>query len=234
MMDSHQNQDEAKKAKQKMLDAIQSGDVKMEPKWHFVLKTTLLIIGGVLALLLVLYLASFVFFVLHQTGLWYAPTFGIAGWYSFFRSLPWILIIFLIVFMVILGVLVKRYSFVYERPAMYLFIGIVAFVALGGFLISATPFHRTLFNAARNGNLPVLGGFYRGFGMQRFDDLHRGMIIGTTTNGLIIQDNGGQTSTVLYGSRMHFSPNTGNNVVIFGQRTPSGTINASGIQQVGQ
>ena len=139
MMDSHQNQDEAKKAKQKMLDAIQSGDVKMEPKWHFVLKTTLLIIGGVLALLLVLYLASFVFFVLRQTGLWYAPTFGIAGWYSFFRSLPWILIIFLIVFMVILGVLVKRYSFVYERPAMYLFIGIVAFVALGGFLISATP-----------------------------------------------------------------------------------------------
>jgi hypothetical protein len=231
MMDSNKNQDQAKKAKQKMLDAIQSGDAKMEPKWHFVLETILLITGGVLALLLVLYLASFVVFVLHQTGLWYAPTFGVAGWFSFFRSLPWILIILLIIFMVILGVLVKRYSFVYERPAMYLFIGIVAFVALGGFLIAATPFHRTLFDAARNGNLPVLGGFYRGFGMQHFGDIHRGSITGTTTNGFVIRDDGGQTSTVLYG---HFPFSIGNDIVIFGERTPSGTINASGIQQVSQ
>lgn len=217
-----------------MLVAIRSGEAKMQPRWHFVLRTILFIVGGIIALLALLYIASFIVFVLQETGLWFAPVFGVAGWYSFFRSLPWILVALLIVFVLILALLVKRYSFVYERPTMYLLIGIVALVALGGFLIAATPFHRTLFDSARSGNLPVLGGLYRGFGMQRFGDIHRGTIVATTTGGFIIQDHGGQTSTVPYGSWGHSEPGIGNDVVIFGQRTPSGTINAQGIQQVGQ
>jgi len=237
-MDSHINQNEADVAEQKMLNAIRSGEAKMQPKWHFVLEAALFVAGGIIILLLLLYLASFIIFILQQTGVWFAPAFGAFGWYSFFRSLPWFLILLLVIFMVIIGVLAKRYSFVYERPSLYLFIGIVAFVALGGFLIVQVPFHRSLFDSARHGNLPILGGFYRGFGMQHFGDIHRGTIIGTTTNGFIIQDNGGQTSTIFSNAQMHFQPNgvfgIGNNVVVFGERSPSGTINAQGIQPIDQ
>ena len=144
---------------------------------------------GIIAFLALLYISralSYSCFKKPDCGL--RRSFGVAGWYSFFRSLPWILVALLIVFVLILALLVKRYSFVYERPTMYLLIGIVALLPWADFLISATPFHRTLFDSARNGNLPVLGGFYRGFGMQRFGDIHRGMIMGTTTGGFIIQD----------------------------------------------
>jgi len=239
MMDSDsKNKGEAKEAERKMLDAIHSGEAKMRPRWHFILQAVLLVTGGILALLVVLYLASFILFVLRETGLLFAPTFGAAGWFSFFRSFPWILIFLLLVFVVILAVLVKRYAFVYERPSLYLFVGIVLIVALGGFLIAETPLHRSLFDSARHGNLPVLGGLYQGFGMQRFGDIHRGTIVQTTTNGFIIEDNGGQTSSVVVIPPMQFPPNggpgpaMGSDVVIFGDRTPSGTINAQGIQPV--
>src|SRR5271169_1568998 len=237
-MDSNLNQNEAKQAEQKMLDAIRSGKARMQPKWHFILQAILFATGGIIALLALLYLASFVVFTLQETGLWFAPVFGVAGWYSFFRSLPWLLLLLVAVFMVVLGVLAKQYSFVYERPTLYLFIGIVAFIALGGFLIAQTSFHRVLFNSARHGNLPILGGFYRGFDAQRFGDIRRGMIIGTTTHGFIVQDDNGQTSTVFSNQQMHFPPGgvsgIGSNIVIFGRRSPSGTINAAGIQPIGQ
>ncbi len=238
IMDSHSNQGEAKQAEQKMLEAIRSGKAKMQPRWHFVLQAVLFAVGGIIMLLMLLYLASFIMFMLQETGLWFAPDFGAAGWYSILRSLPWALVFLLAVFMIVLAVLVKRYSFVYKRPAVYLFTGIVAVAVVGGFLITRTSFHKSLFYSARHDDLPILGEFYRGFGMERFDDIHRGMIIEITTNGFVIQDDGGQTSTVIAGPRVYFSSGgvsgVGDDVVIFGERSSSGTITAGGIRFIGR
>lgn len=235
-MNSHVENEEAKQAEQKMLGAIRKGEVEMKPRWHFALRTALFVTGGVLAILALLYLASFIVFALQLNGTWFAPIFGFAGWYTFFGSIPWILVIFLLLFLVILAVLVKRYAFVYEHPSLYFFVGIMAIIALGGFLIAQTPFHRKLFDAARSGNLPVLGGFYREFGMQHAKGIHRGTIVGTTTNGFIIQDINGQTSTVPFNGFTHFppgGPRAGGDFVIFGPRNQSGTITAQGIEPLG-
>jgi hypothetical protein len=43
--------------------AIKSGQVKMRPRWHFVLKTVLAISGGLFVLLTILYLASLIIFI---------------------------------------------------------------------------------------------------------------------------------------------------------------------------
>lgn len=234
--DSPQEQEEAKRAEEKMLSAIRKGEVEMIPRWHFVLKTALMITGGVLTILVLLYLASFVVFSLHQTGVWFAPLFGSAGWYSFFRSMPWILIALLAIFVVVLAILVKRYAFAYKHPFVYLFVGIVAAVAVGGFAIAQTPLHQYLFNSSRHGRLSVLGGFYHGFGPQRLGDIHRGTVISTTTDGFILQDANGETSTAVFGARFHGStnriPSVGSDVVIFGPENQSGTITIQGIQPV--
>ena len=234
-MDSNSKNNEAEKAEQKMLGAIREGKVTMRPKWQFALKTALFVVGAAIALLAILYLASFIIFVLRETGVWFTPAFGVAGWFSFFHSLPWLLVLLLVVFVAILAILVKRYAFVYERPLLYLFVGMVILVAGGGFLVAETTFHRSLFNSARHNQLPMLGGFYRGFGMQRFGDVHRGTVISTTTNSFMIQDDGGQTSTIVLGSHMRFPGSAlsiGSSVVVFGIRTPSGTIIAEDIQPV--
>lgn len=218
-----------------MLDAIRKGEVGIVPRWHFILKAVLVVTGVVLAILVLLYLASFVVFSLRQTGIWFAPAFGAAGWWSLLRSFPWILVALLAVFIVALVILAKRYAFAYQHPLIYLFIGIVVIVVIGGFAIAQTPFHRALFDAARRGNLPVLGGFYHSFGPQRFGDIHRGTVIATTTDGFVIQDVNGETSTAVLGSRSRTPfriPSIGSNVVVFGPENPSGTIAVQGIQPV--
>ena len=172
-----------------MLVAIRSGEAKMQPRWHFVLRTILFIVGGIIALLALLYIASFIVFgasrnrIVVRAGL---------------RRRRMVLVLpissvdtcrFIVVFVLILALLVKRYSFVYERLTMYLLIGIVALVALGGFLIAATPFHRTLFHSAQAAHSLYLWDCIAAFGMQRFGNIIV-TIVATTTGGFIIQDHG--------------------------------------------
>ena len=62
--------------KEGVLKAIADGQVKMHPKWQFVTKTVLLIVGAVLLALTILYLVSFIVFVLRRTDIWFVPGFG--------------------------------------------------------------------------------------------------------------------------------------------------------------
>ena len=131
-----------------VLKAIASGEVAMRPRWHFVLKTALVSTGGVIVLCAVLYLASFVIFVSRQTGGSFVPIFGSRGWYHFFISLPWVLILLSFIFVIILEILVRRYSFGYRQPLLFSVMGIVVIVVAGGGIVAQTSFHRGLFRYA--------------------------------------------------------------------------------------
>jgi len=92
-----------------VLGAIKSGEAKMRPRWHFVMRAALIMIGGIIVFLFTVYLVSFlcISFGKRAFGLrrrWFR------GWRSFFISFPWILFIFSVIFAVILGILVKRYA----------------------------------------------------------------------------------------------------------------------------
>lgn len=230
--------DDKIKMEDNFLAAVKSGELTMRPRWHFILQAVLMIIGGVIVLFLALYLASFIIFTLHETGVWFVPVFGVAGWLSFFRSLPWILVFFSLVFILILIILVKRFSFAYEKPFVYSLLGIVGVVAVGSSLIAATPLQRGIFDSAQRNQIPIIDDFYRGFDTQQFNDVHRGIVIQTTTDGFIIQDISGETSTVIFVSRASIplgaSITIGETIVIFGDRNGSGTIEAVGAEEIDQ
>src|ERR1019366_7165464 len=84
--------------------AIHSGQVKMRPRWRFILETVLLGVGSIIVLLTLLYLVSFILFVLHESGAWFVPVFGLPGWVAFFHRLPWVLIGLAIIFIFILEI----------------------------------------------------------------------------------------------------------------------------------
>ena len=138
-MDNEEN-----KIKQDVLAAIAGGEIKQRPRWFFVLRGTLVGIGIGLGLCVVLYLISFILFILRETGVWFTPAFGFRGWFVFFRSLPWVLIGLSLIFTAVLEILVKRYSFAYREPLMYSVLGIVAIVAAGGFLLAGEAFFLTV------------------------------------------------------------------------------------------
>jgi hypothetical protein len=219
---------EKKEIKESVLKAIADGRVSMRPRWHFVLTAALAATGIVILGLAILYLASFIFFVLRETGILFVPAFGASGFFAFMRALPWLLILLTIVFVAILEVLVRRFAFAYRRPLAYSVLGIVGTVLLGGFLIVQTSFHHELFVSAAHHELPIVGGFYRNFGMPHSgDDVHHGTVLTVIPGGFVIQDLPfDETDTILISPATQlpsdFTPTVGERVVIFGDE--SGTI----------
>ncbi|HEX5429524.1 MAG TPA: hypothetical protein VFX17_00405 [Patescibacteria group bacterium] len=230
------NDPEQNSIKDKILKSIEAGKVQMRPRWHFVLRTILLVIGIVLAVLALLYLISFVIFALHQTGAWFVPRFGLGGLMEFLTSFPWLILLLALVFTVILEILVRKYSFGYQKPLLYTTLAIVVLVAAGGFAVSQTPFHRGLFDSARLHELPVAGGFYRLYGTPSSDNVAIGSIVRINNPGYTIQDRRDIMFEILVDDNTNFPDGNdfgiGDSIVVFGHRGDSNQIQALGIGKI--
>lgn len=206
-----------------VFEAIASGKVKMRSKWYFGLQTILAIVGGIILGLFLIYIVGFIIFLLRQSGLLFAPGIGLSGWYIFFRSLPWLLILLSLIFLLVLIILINHYSFSYQRPLLYSLIVILVIVTGGSLFVSYQRF-----------NPPILENYYSGYGAGELTDVHRGEIVVLASNGFILQGLSGETSTVLFDSGMspggESSFRAGDFVVVFGDRDPSGFIEASAIE----
>ena len=227
------SKEQNKAIQDKVLEAIRKGRATMRPKWHFILDQILVVTGAAIAFLVLLFLASFIFSALRENGLWFAPLFGSRGWFSFLRSLPWVLIILSIVFVVALEILVRRYSFAYRKPLLYSLLAVLFIVIVAGAI--SIPWHRGFFRAARENRLPpFVGRFYRNFGSMDVDDVHRGVVLSIFSGGFLMNE-AGVTTSVLFGpqtqSELIGAIEPGDRVIVFGDRGASG-IKAYGIKEV--
>lgn len=220
----------------KIFDAIKSGDVKMRPRWYFILRDLLGVMAIVIVLLAAVYLASFIIFVLHESGAWFVPVFGLSGWFALFIALPWMLILLSAIFIIFLAILVKRYHFAYQWPMLYSFLGVIFLIAAACFLFIQSSFYNQFFSSGIAQDVPFLGLYYPGFGPLGPNDVHRGAIAATDADGFILEDNGGGTSTVIVATStiIPLGPafHIGDSIVVFGNRTPSGTIYAAGVERL--
>lgn len=209
----------------------------MRPRWHFMLKAALTLTGSAIVLLAVLYLASFIIFILRQTGIWFAPGFGPRGWYAFLVSLPWILIFAVLTFIVILEILVRRYAFTYRRPMLYSVLGILFFTLAGGFVVAQTSLHGKLFRYTEEKRPPLITPFYRGnFEPRIHRNIHRGRVMSVHGGGFMIRNRPGEVLGVDIASTTKLLPGPGflegDEVVIFGPKK-AGKINAFGVRKMG-
>ena len=219
-----------------VLEKIHKGQARMRPKWHFILKTVLLFIGLVIVLLAFLYLASFTIFILHQTGVWFLPIFGLRGIRAFLFSLPWFLILLGIVFTVVLELLVRHYSFAYRKPFLYSLAVIIVFITITSFAISKTALHQNFSARAKGERLPFAGKLYRDYGsMKNNPDVHPGMIIEITAEGFLMDHMRDGTTTVIVVLETRFPLGMdfekGDRVVVLGERKNE-TIQAFGIRRI--
>lgn len=217
----------------RVLEAIKSDQVKMRPKWHFILKAVFAAVGGIILLLSIVYLASFIFFILRQTGVIFVPIFGFRGWYAFLVSIPWLLVLLLLIFIVLLEILARHYSFAYRRPLIYFAIVVLLFVIIGGYIVATTHFHDRMFRYSQRHRLPFAGQMYRGYGEQRFKNIHQGIITEITRDGFIMENRRGETLIIII-TRFTRLPlgadfSKGDTVVVFGDRENK-TVGAIGIR----
>lgn len=226
--------------KDRILEEIKEGQIKMRPKWRFALEASLILAGGVIILLALLYLASFMIFFLRETGVLFVPIFGFDGWQAFFFSLPWVLIFFIFVFVGVLELLIRRYSFVYRRPLVYSALGIIFIVAAGGIFVANTSLHEGLSGCADKNSLPLMGPVYHEYANQRFQNIHRGRIMNLARNNMIInnmviQNRQRERLLIIITPRTRLpwgaDFSEGDTVIVFGDRTDD-TVTALGIQEI--
>jgi hypothetical protein len=221
--------------KDKILTAINSGQVKMRPKWQFITGTALLI-GAILAGALVsLFLSSFIVFMLRQSGVWFAPNFGQRGLGIFFTSLPWVLLLVVVIFIALLEMLIRRYSFAYGRPVLYSILGVIILVLFGGVALGLSSFHQNLFDRAENGNMRFAAPFYRHFA-EPPGNITVGTVTELTPTGCKIQGPNDAIFNIAVTAQTEIPPGDslkiGDNIVVLGPRQGS-DIQALGIRKPG-
>jgi hypothetical protein len=233
------NEQHKKIAGEDVMKAIRDGHVHMRPRWHFLLLSALSITGAFIVLLTLLYVTSLGFFFLRDSGAWYAPSFGTRGWFGLLHSLPWLLILFVAIFIVILELLVRRYTFVYKKPLVISVIVILALVFLGGLAIAQTPLHRMLMLSARRGSLPPELSAMYGHPLRTPppSDMFNGQIVGLSKSGFVIVDEGGAgTTTVVLTpeTRLPYGEDftLGERVVVVGDVSATGTVRAFGVREI--
>jgi hypothetical protein len=223
--------------KDEILQEIETRNIKMRPKWQFVLYSSAAILAGIVLWLTVIYVASFIVFVLDYSGVWFVPNLGGNGWYHFLLSVPWILIILLISLFLLLEYIIKRSSFSYRRPLIYSILITIFLIVIGTYSISKTSLHLALLKSAEKNNLPVAGPMYRRFGHPNLKNIHKGIITELDPpDHLLLRNQADQILNII------IKPNTrlprektfivGDMVVVFGERTGKGIVEAVGIQKI--
>lgn len=221
--------------KETIIRKIQEGHVHMQPRWHFVLRTTLIVVGTVIVALGVVYLFSFVLFVLHRNGLLFAPGLGVRGLVFFVASSPWLLIVLVGAFLVTLYLLVKHYAFSYRRPLVYSILAIALFAIGGASILHAFSMHERIGAFAQQHNVPGMGPLYKKMTERRPDGVTHGVVMELHPSGFRLETEDGEDVDVRVTNRTKTPRGLGydvdDTVLVFGDRDGD-TITAFGVRPV--
>jgi hypothetical protein len=214
----------------------------MRPRWHYVAISIASGTGLLIILLASLYTISLAVFFLRASGVWFAPVFGLRGWESLLRSLPWLLLACTGAFIITLEALVKRYEIGYRTPFLISTVAVVAVVVGGGYIVASTPLHNAIARLQRTHHLPsFMDDWYRHpTRPARISDVKTGRIAAYSTSTLILldsdEDADESTTTILitpetlipYGDT--FGPQ--DTVVVIGDAAGTGTMRAFGVRKI--
>lgn len=219
--------------KEDVLSVIEAGEAVMRPRWHFVLGNILTVLGIVFATVAAVYLMSFIAFTLRESGIIFTPAFGMRGMGTFLLTAPWVLITIAGLLLVVLEILVRRYSFSYRKPLLYTMLGIVLFSLAGSYAVAKVGIQERLQSAAERGELPLMGRMYARYERDSMERVHRGVIIEVTEAGFALKNRREELfvnvsdATRFPGGR-EFS--IGDHVVVLGERTGE-VIEAVGVRK---
>jgi hypothetical protein len=172
--------------KNQVFKKINNGELNMKPRAYFVAKVALLVFITSITFIVSALLVSYIIFSMHAGGNFFLLTFGPRGLYRFFLIFPWILLCSIIILIFILEWLLNKFSFGYNKPLVYLFLGTLVFLTAIGSLIDLTSFHGTLLKQTEEKKF-VLPGFYSGIRKSNKNmGIYRGTVSSISTSTFII------------------------------------------------
>lgn len=217
-----------------LLMEIHEGQVKMRPKWQFIIEQGLFAAAFLIIASIVFYLSSFIVFSLHQSGVIFLPEYGFRGWAAFFAFLPWPLIILVFLMLVLLELMVQQFAFAYHNPIVFTFGALLLIVVATSYLIAC--WHQPIYRLVKENHLPIVSPFYHHFSDRDLEGVRRGQINAVSGTTFIIEDENGATTSVFIAPDVQEDITEfreGNFIFIFGQEDHNmRQIQAFGIRQM--
>lgn len=176
-----------KKLKDKILDKIKTGNIKMKPKSYFALKTILVLALIVVTVVILSFLVSFVIFSIRESSRLFLLGFGDAGIRTFFITFPWFLLVIEIILLIIVDILLKHFKFAYKTPFIYLILSTTIFVMVISVFVSVTPVHETLYQEVVGNKLTALKAMYIDAKKPPSEEgVFRGIVVSINNEAIII------------------------------------------------
>lgn len=148
------------KLKSKILDIVSKENIKMIPRWKFVLFSTLWVIGVFCAFLVAVFIGSLVIFVFSKYGFFEMSFLEFMTAVHALRIIPAILVVSTIVLLGIIEILSRKYAFSFRRPLGVTLLVSAATVSGISFVISQTPAHEYVREFAKNNNIQMVSRAY--------------------------------------------------------------------------
>ncbi len=161
-MESNTPKQKIENLKETILHKIGSKEVTMRPRLYFAVRIALVVVLSIVTLLLSIFIINLVFFSLRVSSHLMLLGFGLRGVLSFLHLFPWLPLIGDIFFLVVLVKLLRKFSFGYRMPILYL-LGCIFLFSLGAGLAldKETTMNDRLFIRAERNELPApLGSLY--------------------------------------------------------------------------
>jgi hypothetical protein len=186
-----------KNLRQIIEDKITHGDVKQKARWYFIVRKIIIITGIILALCLMVYLVSFIFFIFYDQGRELLRDFGWEGTWKIIISLPWIIILLIIILFGIIELLGWRFTRLYRQPFIYSMLGLGAIIILASAAIEYSHLHRTLSESADNNQLPIAGTLYTKVAHPLPKEVYFGIVIEQTPEEWKIESRGRRIPVII-------------------------------------
>jgi hypothetical protein len=136
--------------KKKILDEIAAGKVYMRPRAYFVVQMTALVVVALAALVVSIFIFNFIAFSIRLNRADMLIGLGPQGWLTFLTFFPWTMLALDVLLVFVLEWLVRRFSWGYKVPMLYLLAGLLALTVFTGIAIDrATPLNDRLWHVHR-------------------------------------------------------------------------------------
>ena len=146
--------------KDRILSQIRDGKVAMRPRAYFAAQVAALVVVALAALVVSVFIFNFIVFSIRINHVDSLLGFGPGGWLAFVTFFPWTLLVLDVLLVLVLEWLVRKFSWGYKVPALYLLAGLLALTFVTGALVDrATPLNDQLWRG-RHGLPPPLRVIY--------------------------------------------------------------------------
>ncbi len=176
--------------KNNILDTLHTKNLKMIPRWQFIVYSILVVLGLVFIFLVTVFFFSLMLFVLSRYGYMYMPFFGFMATLKALSAIPLLLFGATIILLVLIEVISRKYTISFKRPLIVTLLSTTSFVVIVSFIISETSMHDYIHTYAKSRRIDIMSRAYdRPIPFKLKDDMTvvRGEVVATTSTSTSIR-----------------------------------------------